>query len=133
LYGLSLFNNAYAAPETLSNADVAMTAYITSFYPGYHGTGYLAGWNKDGQWVDIPVNVTTTGSYSLTLRFATGAGTAFRYITLNGKAIVNNLTFPYTGSWSAYSTLVAKRVYARFELGCKKLGNKLFKWRKYHA
>lgn len=72
---------------------------------GYTGRGYLAGWNSDGQWVDFHVNVATAGSYQVTLRYAAAAGDATRYIYVNGAGVINNQTFPNTGSWSSYSTV----------------------------
>ncbi|GHO87511.1 glycoside hydrolase family 76 protein [Dictyobacter formicarum] len=81
-----------------------------AIYSGYHGTGYVAGWNKDGQWVDFSVSVPTSGAYRLILRYAGGAGNASRYIYANGKGVVNNLSFPGTGSWSSYSTVTVYNV-----------------------
>ncbi len=76
-----------------------------STYSGYHGSGYVAGWNADGQWVDLSFNVPSGGSYRVILRYAAAAGNASRYIYLNGNGVVNNLSFPNTGSWSSYSTV----------------------------
>jgi carbohydrate binding protein with CBM35 domain len=81
-----------------------------SIYLGYYGTGYVAGWNQDGQWVDIIANIPTAGTYNLTLRFATGAGVASRNITVNGCTVVNNLSFPNTGSWSSYATVTTNNI-----------------------
>ncbi len=77
---------------------------------GYHGSGYIAGWNQDGQWVDLSAHVTNAGSYRIILRFATGAGAASRYLYVNGSGVVNNLAFPGTGSWSSYSTVTVNNV-----------------------
>ncbi|MBS2535425.1 carbohydrate-binding protein, partial [Catenulispora sp. NF23] len=76
-----------------------------AIYPGYTGTGYVAGWNKDGQWVDLHPNVSQSGSYSVTLRYSAAAGNASRYIYVNGSGVVNNLTLPGTGSWSSWNTV----------------------------
>ncbi len=81
-----------------------------STYSGYHGTGYIAGWDADGQWVDFSVSVPNTGAYRLILRYAAGAGNASRYIYANGSGVVNNLSFPSTGSWSTYSTVTVSNV-----------------------
>lgn len=77
---------------------------------GYHGTGYVAGWNANGQWVDLTANVANAGSYRLIIRFATGAGAASRYLYVNGTGVVNNLAFPNTGSWTSYSTVTVYNV-----------------------
>jgi len=72
---------------------------------GYTGTGYIAGWNSNNQWVDFSVNVPTAGTYTLTFSYAAGAGAASRYLYINGVAIINNLTFPGGSSWNDYKTV----------------------------
>lgn len=72
---------------------------------GYTGTGYIAGWNSNGQYVDFSVSVAKSGTYTLYLRYAAGAGNASRYIYANGAGVVDNLSFPGTGSWTSYSTV----------------------------
>ena len=79
-------------------------------YSGYHGTSYLAGWNSNGQWVDFTVNVASSGNYTLTLRYAAGAGNASRYIFVNGSGIVSNQSFANTGSWSTWNTVTISGV-----------------------
>jgi predicted alpha-1,6-mannanase (GH76 family) len=69
---------------------------------GYTGTGYVAGWNRDGQWVDFEVNVPSDGTYALSFRYAAAAGTATRYLYLNGVAAAENLSFPGGVSWNDY-------------------------------
>jgi predicted alpha-1,6-mannanase (GH76 family) len=70
----------------------------------FSGWGYLAGWNADGQWIDLPVQVATAGSYHVTLRYAAGAGDAARYLYLNGASAVARQAFPATGSWDTWSS-----------------------------
>jgi len=77
---------------------------------GYTGSGYLAGWNAPGQWVDLTVTATRAGAYDLTLRYAAGAGAASRYIYFNGAQVVANQAFPGTGSWTAWQTVVIPAV-----------------------
>ena len=81
-----------------------------AIYTGYHGSSYIAGWNKDGQWVDLTMNVPSSGSYRIILRYAAGAGNASRYIYLNGQGVVNNLAFPSTGNWGSYSTITVNNI-----------------------
>lgn len=78
-----------------------------SSHAGYTGTGYLAGWNADGQWVDFTVSVSRAGPYSLTFRYAAAAGTATRYLHPN---LADNLAFPSTGSWSTWNTVTLPNV-----------------------
>ena len=69
------------------------------------GTGYLAGWNGSGQWVDLEHTVEKAGRYDVTLRYAAGAGDASRYIYVNGTGVVENQAFPGTASWNAWQTV----------------------------
>ncbi|MDF5731836.1 MAG: glycoside hydrolase family 76 protein [Rhizonema sp. PD38] len=81
-----------------------------TIYNGYHGTGYLAGWTRDGQWVDFQVNVESGGMYDLVLRYAAAGGNASRYIYVNGNGVVNNQLFPGTDSWSSWNTVTVYAV-----------------------
>ncbi|GHF43365.1 putative alpha-1,6-mannanase (GH76 family) [Deinococcus metalli] len=83
---------------------------IESTNAGYTGSGYLAGWNAGGQWVDLPVTVPTAGTYTLTLRYAAAAGTASRYLYVNGAGVVDNQSFPGTSTWSDYRTVTVPGV-----------------------
>jgi Beta-1,3-glucanase/Carbohydrate binding module (family 35) len=81
-----------------------------SIYAGYTGTGYVAGWNRDGQWVDLHPNVSQAGKYAITLRYAAAAGNASRYIYVNGAGVVNNLSLPGTGAWTSWNTVTVPGV-----------------------
>ncbi len=74
---------------------------------GYSGWGYLAGWNGDGQGVDLRVSVPAAGSYRVTFRYAGDAGEAVRRVALNGTAVSPQLHFPATGGWSSYADVQA--------------------------
>ena len=75
-------------------------------YAGFGGWGYVAGWNKDGQWVDFAVKPTAgPGAYTLTLRYAAAAGAASREVYVNGQAVVPNQAFAATATWDAYTTV----------------------------
>ncbi len=81
-----------------------------SLYTGYTGSGYVAGWNADGQWVDLSAAVSRAGRYDLTFRYAAGAGNASRYIYVNGAPAADNLAFPSTGAWTTWSTVTLTNV-----------------------
>jgi predicted alpha-1,6-mannanase (GH76 family) len=72
---------------------------------GYTGSGYIAGWNANGQWVDFTVDAANSGNYNLTFRFAAANGSASRYLYVNGQSIVANQTFQGTNGWSDYQTV----------------------------
>lgn len=78
---------------------------------GFTGNGYVAGWNSSGQWVDFNVVASASGNYNLTFRYAGGAGTAGRYLYVNGVGVVNNVSFAGTGSWTSYNTVTIPNVH----------------------
>ncbi len=47
---------------------------------GYEGWGYVAGWSKDGQWVDFKISVPQAGACDLDFRCAAGAWDAARLV-----------------------------------------------------
>lgn len=83
---------------------------IESTHSGYTGSGYVAGWNADGQWVDFVVTAEAAGSYDLQFRYAAAAGDAGRYLYVNGSGVVGNVTFVHTGSWSSYAVVTVSGV-----------------------
>src|SRR5206468_1913679 len=48
-------------------------------YAGFQGWGYVAGWNADGQWLDVHPTL-PAGAYTMTIRYAAGAGPASRQV-----------------------------------------------------
>jgi predicted alpha-1,6-mannanase (GH76 family) len=76
-----------------------------STHAGYSGSGYVAGWNSNGQKVDFTVNVSSARSYRLTFRFAAAGGDAYRYLAVNGSSRADRMLFTGTGSWSTYRTV----------------------------
>ncbi len=76
-----------------------------SIYAGYSGTGYVAGWNADGKWVDFTVNSSTARTATVIFRYAAGAGNASRLVFANGADIVANQSFAGTGGWGNYATI----------------------------
>ena len=102
---LNLDNMAVSA-QLQAEAGTLHNLSVESTYSGYTGNGYVAGWNTDGQWVDLHPNVAKAGTYTLTFRYAAGAGNASRYIYVNGTAVATNLSFPGTGNWTTWNTVV---------------------------
>jgi predicted alpha-1,6-mannanase (GH76 family) len=73
-------------------------------HAGFEGWGYVAGWTKDGQWVDFAVTTPRAGSYDLTFRYA-AVSDASRLVYVNGANAVRNQAFKSTGSWESYTTV----------------------------
>lgn len=78
---------------------------------GYSGTGYIAGWNSDGQYVDLHPTVAQSGYYTLTFRYAVGNGSAVRQLYINGTTVASELTFPGGNIWNNYYTVEVQNVY----------------------
>jgi hypothetical protein len=77
---------------------------VDSDHAGFTGTGFVNTANEVGSWVEISVNVGTTGSTSLSYRFANGATTSRPMtITVDGASI-GSVSFPVTGSWTSWSS-----------------------------
>jgi predicted alpha-1,6-mannanase (GH76 family) len=72
---------------------------------GFTGRGYLAGWIAEGSAVTFHTHVATAGSYDVTLRYAAGAGSATRQLTVNGAAIASP-AFAGTSGWDAWTEVV---------------------------
>ncbi|GGF62405.1 hypothetical protein GCM10010912_04430 [Paenibacillus albidus] len=98
--------------DTTYEAEAAVLHSLSteSTHSGYTGTGYLSGWNAGGKWVDFNVITDTAGVYNLTFRYSGGAGSAGRYLYVNGTGVVNNAVFNGTGSWNSYSTVTIPNV-----------------------
>jgi hypothetical protein len=79
-------------------------------YQGYQGTGYVAGWNQDSQWIDFVASLPAIGRYDLVFRYAAAGGTASRYIYVNGKSVVEHQLFPGTQNWTNWSILTVPNV-----------------------
>ncbi|MEC0167039.1 RICIN domain-containing protein [Paenibacillus graminis] len=81
-----------------------------SAHQGYTGKGYISGWNANGKWVDFNVIADTAGVYNLTFRYSGGAGTAGRYLYVNGAGVVSNVVFNGTGGWNSYNNVTIPNV-----------------------
>ncbi|MGP4039772.1 glycoside hydrolase family 76 protein [Gracilibacillus sp. D59] len=78
---------------------------------GYFGNGYVAGWNEDGQSVEINVTVPNDGNYTLVFKYSAAAGQASRYLEVNGEGVVDQVRFSGTGSWGDWQTTYLNDVY----------------------
>jgi predicted alpha-1,6-mannanase (GH76 family) len=73
-------------------------------YAGFSGWGYLAGWNGDGQSVDLLVDIPTAGQYELAFRYATGEN-ATRSLSVNAQLVAPSVAFPSTGGYTSYGAV----------------------------
>ena len=111
--GLSLYASlagAYPGSGIPANQYEAENATIRNLTleangTGFSGWGYVASWNANNQSVEFKVNFPNAGGRTLTFRYAAGAGTASRVITINGANVVANRSFAGTGNWSTYNNV----------------------------
>lgn len=81
-----------------------------SSYSGYTGDGYVAGWNSDGQSVELVVQMAEDGIYDLVFRYAVGNGDAVRKLCINNDIVVPALTFSGGNDWGSYYTVEVQNV-----------------------
>jgi predicted alpha-1,6-mannanase (GH76 family) len=84
---------------------------LEATHAGFSGWGYLAGWGRDGQAVELQVDVEEAGTYHLELRYASEMDAA-RSLSANGGERVP-LRFPASGAYTRYTSLQAQLPLAR--------------------
>ena len=86
------------------------TSYVTNIYPGYSGTGFVAGFDKGSAEASVTFssNVESSGSYKLAIRYSAGplAGSTLDHrvvaVYVNGEKQVINLEL--TNGWADWNT-----------------------------
>jgi len=69
------------------------------------GGEYNVGWTQAGEWLGYTVNVQTAGTYTLSLRVASGVQGGTLHFTLDGASLGSAFTVPNTGGWQTWTTL----------------------------
>ncbi|NUT33292.1 MAG: carbohydrate-binding protein [Hamadaea sp.] len=96
-----------SAPQTQYEAEDAtvVQGVVESNHAGFTGTGFVNGDNAPGPYVQWQVTAAAAGPTTITVRYANGTTTTrTAEVQLNG-AVLQSLTFPGTGAWSAWSTV----------------------------
>ena len=78
---------------------------MSTQYSGYSGLGYVDIANKMGASLEIDFRRTTAATDTVRVFYALGAGSRSYAVTLNGASI-GSPTFPGTGSWTTWSSIV---------------------------
>jgi hypothetical protein len=68
------------------------------------GGGRFVGWIDAGDWMDYPVNVSSTGSYTVDLRVASLLGGA-RLQLKSGSTVLATVDVPLLGDWQHWATV----------------------------
>ena len=94
--------NTYQAEDAEFNGPI-----IATNQPGYNGTGFLDYTNATSDFINWTAFVPTSGTYTLSFRYALGSGNRPLKLTVNGVQQIASITFPVTGSfatWANYTT-----------------------------
>ncbi|HYO93692.1 MAG TPA: carbohydrate-binding protein [Polyangiaceae bacterium] len=80
---------------------------IETVNAGYTGSGYVNANARAGSYVQWNVSASAAGQASVSIRYANGTTSARRgELRLNGTVINPSLSFPGTGSWATWNTVV---------------------------
>lgn len=72
---------------------------------GNLSNGHAVGYTYPGEWVEYTVDVTATGSYDLSLKYATAVYGGTFHLEVDGADLTGQMTFASTGSWGNYVTV----------------------------
>jgi hypothetical protein len=71
------------------------------------GGGLDVGWITSNDYMSYPVNVQTTGSYTVSFRVATASSGASLQLDNGSTTVYANVTIPNTGGWQTWTTVTA--------------------------
>lgn len=80
-------------------------AIVGNTHAGYTGTGYVDCVNASGDFIEWAIDAPTTGTYTLTFRYALFSGERPLEVRVNGVVANGGLSFPATGSFNTWATV----------------------------
>lgn len=87
------------------NAEISQ-GVVESNHVGFNGTGFVNFDNVVGSYVEWDINVASSGTYNLAIRYANASGADRPMsITVNGTVVLASLSFPPTALWTDYVTV----------------------------
>jgi pectate lyase/predicted neuraminidase/lysophospholipase L1-like esterase len=72
---------------------------------GFSGDGFANTNNAAGNGIDWKIDVASSGTYTVTWRYANGKGDRPANLLINGATAVSNINFAGTGSWTSWDTV----------------------------
>jgi hypothetical protein len=69
------------------------------------GNGYNVGWIDAGEWLQYTVDVTVSGSYTVTFRVASAPGGGQLTMRVDGEAVIQQLEVSATGGWQSWNSV----------------------------
>lgn len=77
---------------------------VDSNNAGYTGSGFANTTNATGAGIDYQVVIGTSGTYNLTIGYASTSDRPAN-IMVDGATVLSNVSFPSTGSWTTWSSI----------------------------
>ncbi|MBV4358747.1 glycoside hydrolase family 98 domain-containing protein [Pinibacter aurantiacus] len=98
--------NCYAVSTLQENETgfCGVDGTIDTNYSGYTGTGFANTNNFTGAGVNWKINFASSGTKTFTVRYAS-TNTRPAKLIVNGVAVVTNISFTSTGSWTTWNTI----------------------------
>jgi hypothetical protein len=98
---------AVADPPATYEAEngVVSGAVVANNRTGYTGTGFVHYVHNYNDYVELTVNRNAAGTAALVFRYSMSGRARPLRITVNGTVVAAKLSFPNTGSWSAWRTV----------------------------
>jgi hypothetical protein len=109
---LAASNVTHAAIYETENAELHPAFVVENQNPGYSGEGYV-NVVREG-YVLWTVDVPSAGNYDLAFRYALREGDRPMTVSVNGKDVASNVSFPSTQRWVSWDQV---RLGARLEAG----------------
>ena len=72
--------------------------------------GYAIGYTQEGEWLEYTVNIEREQEYALQISYATSSENTGIKLYVDGKAVLENVTFEKGANWDTYATLDAGMV-----------------------
>lgn len=80
-------------------------ATVDTEHIGFTGSGYVNGENTSGNYIEMTVNVSQSGSHDVEVFYACESSNRPANISVNGSNQISNLSLPATGAWTSYNSV----------------------------
>ena len=77
---------------------------------GSNDNGYNIGYAIAGDWLKYSVNVTSSGTYTLSLRVSNRAAGGQLHLEVDGRNVTGTVNVPNTGSWTNWQTITVPNI-----------------------
>jgi hypothetical protein len=98
---------AYHDTETANQGGAYRTDGVDIQATTDTGGGNNVGWTAAGEWLEYTVNVTSSGTYSLSARAASAAGGGSMHVDRDGANVTGTMAIPSTGAWQTWTTVTS--------------------------